>query len=89
MRGSIGDIMSEYTDSLKGDDDSRFKTFLLEQLSNAENRVSRGKETLDSAYWQGRKDAFRLALACYLNKPEITSSIATSTFREIALKNRS
>ena len=78
-------MRSDYTDSLRDETDSPLKTVLLDQLAYAENRVDRGVESIENAYWQGRKDAMRIVIALYLNKPEVAEPIASSTFRDIAI----
>lgn len=67
--------MSNLTDSLRESDDNEFKSFLLERLSQAEEKVepfallTSPERYPMAAYWQGQKDALRSVLAMYLNEP--------------------
>ncbi len=77
--------MSDFTDSLlncDGTPDDEFKLFLLKQLDHAVDKHDENidNEKGDREYWQGRKDAIRVVLACYLNDPEIARYIFSSIY---------
>lgn len=72
--------MSNFTDSLRNDEDDEFKTFLLDVLSNAEAKHAKAEKEDEINYWQGRKDGLRIVLACYLNSPEIADLIKTTVY---------
>lgn len=78
--------MSDYTDSLRDENDDEFKKFLLDHLSIAEDKCDR-KNSYESGYWQGNKDAYHSVLALYLNMPEIStlsrSSKSSELFKEM------
>jgi hypothetical protein len=69
---------SDTADSLRGENDPPFKTFLLAQLSHAEEIVRRRDD--EQVYWQGRKDAIRTILAEYLNEPFLVAQANYSRF---------
>lgn len=55
--------MSDFTDSLKGEDDSELKTFVLELFDRVNDLHSSADTEFEKAYHQGEKDALRRVLA--------------------------
>jgi hypothetical protein len=53
---------------------------IKELLLNAERNHESAKDEINEAYWQGRKDSYRVVLAEILNDPGILNSIITSVF---------
>ena len=55
--------MSDFTDSLRGEDDSDLKSFVLELFDRVEAEHSSATTELEQFYHQGEKDALRRVLA--------------------------
>lgn len=54
--------MSDFTDSLRNEDDSEIKSFVLELFDRVDDLHDNAKTELEQAYHQGEKDALRRVL---------------------------
>jgi hypothetical protein len=55
--------MSDFTDSLRNEDDSEIKSFILELFDRVDDLHEKSKTEFEKAYHQGEKDALRRVLA--------------------------
>lgn len=55
--------MSDFTDSLRSEDDDQVKTFILELFDRVNELHEDSKTEIEKAYHQGEKDALRRVLA--------------------------
>lgn len=70
---------SDFVASLRDEGQDRFTTFLLDQLDYALKQHSKAEaDSPEEKYWQGRKDAMRIVVACHLNEPNIADHNRTN-----------
>lgn len=55
--------MSDFTDSLRAEDDSELKRFVLELFDRVDELHDSSRHEIEKAYYQGEKDALRKVLA--------------------------
>lgn len=66
--------MSDFTDSLRSEDDSDIKKFVLEMFDRVDSLHERSEHEFEQAYYQGKKDALRIVLAQICNNDVDTIS---------------
>lgn len=54
--------MSDWTDSLRSDEDDEVKTFVLELFDSVDSLHGKAETEIEQAYHQGEKDALRRVL---------------------------
>jgi hypothetical protein len=78
--------MSDFTDSLRGEDDTELKTFVLELFDRVNDLHSSATSEFAKAYHQGEKDSLRRVLAIMTGRDVdtiIPSSVVSNKLRGV------